>query len=408
MSSKKASILLGLCLMVGAGSAFQGCNGPSTIQFGAVLPLSGERQSYGEVVRKGIEVALEEIKAEAAAKKITVELTVVDSQSDAQKAAEQLKELYDQGVLAVIGGVTTAEALAMVEVADRYNRILLSPSASTPDLTGISNRFYRVWPSDYREGMKMGEYARQKLNLETAVTLTAESQYAKGIQAVFSSSFEKNGGQVLEQIEYPAGTLELDALVDRVITLNPQCVYLADYEDVIVNLIKLLKAKSFAGKILTVSAFATQKALTDAGKDAEGVFITHSPYDPEDQENPKLQEFVKAYRAKYGETPDIYAAHGYDAMLVLYQASQLDGGDRSSSFWKGMKAITALQGATGVLQFDDQGDVQKWPRVYFVVDGKPVDHEYWVKHQKEKILQEYQRLKQEQRELVRGAAQGNG
>ena len=87
------------------------------------------------------------------------ELTILDSESDPQKAAQHLTQLFEDGTLAVIGGVTTAEALAMVPAADLANRVLLSPSASSPELTGISEFFFRVFFSDFDEGIKMGHFA---------------------------------------------------------------------------------------------------------------------------------------------------------------------------------------------------------------------------------------------------------
>ncbi len=398
MSIRNGLALLALCLV--AALFLTGCPGQDTVRLGAVLPLSGEWQNYGEVIRRGIDVGLAECQADEGAP--AIQLEVLDSESNPERAKEVLGQEYSAGAWAVIGGVTTPEARAMVQVADEYNRVLLSPSASTPDLTGISRLFYRVWPSDYREGMKMGEYARQKINLETAVTLAAESEYAKGIQAVFASSFEQNGGQVLEAIEYPKDTQDFSALVDRVVELNPDAVYLADYADVLVEQIKLLSEKGFEGRVLTVSAFATQESITAAGEAGEGVYITHPPYDPSNPDTERLTNFVSTYEAQYGEKPDIYAAHGYDAMLVFCQALQ-KGADRPTNFWRGLRSLGDLQGATGILQFDEKGDVQKWPRVYLIVEGKAVDHEVWVKEQREILLRQYQQIQNERRELVSGS-----
>ena len=73
--------------------------------------------------------------------------------------------------LAVIGGVTTAEALEMVSVADREGLVLLSPSASSPQLTGISKNFFRIFISDFREGTKMGNFAAGQMELSSVVIL---------------------------------------------------------------------------------------------------------------------------------------------------------------------------------------------------------------------------------------------
>ncbi|MCB1055263.1 MAG: ABC transporter substrate-binding protein [Acidobacteria bacterium] len=386
-----------LALLLAAFVSVTGCSKKEVITFGVVLPLTGESAIYGTPIRNGIELALQQIEAKKDAPPI--KLDIRDSQSDPQRAQQLTEELYNEGERAVVGGVTTPEAMAMVEAADRASRVLVSPSASAAALTGISRNFFRVWPSDAREGAKMGQYAAQNLNLQTAVIITADSTYAEGIQHVFREAFEQNGGKVLETIEYPRNTADVEALVERAVSLTPDCIYVADYADGIVKLIKLLKAADYKGKILTVAAFATPQAISAAGRDAEGVFVTH-PQFSEASDDPEVKAFVEAYRKTYGESPGLYAAHGYDAMMVLYNAV-LEGGDSGSNFWKGIRGITTLKGVTGPLQFDDKGDVQKWPRVYFLVDGALVDHSDWVDEQKEKLRERMDQLRRERRALQR-------
>lgn len=375
------------------------CAQQEAIVFGVVLPLSGDSAIYGESIKNGIELALDRLQAEYP-EAADIKLDVRDSESDPERARELADELYNDGVRAIIGGVTTPEAMTMVEVADRSNRVLVSPSASAASLTGISRNFYRVWPSDAREGSKMGQYAAQNLNLKTAVILAADSAYAEGIQSVFQDSFKQNGGEILDALIYPANTEDLDALIERTISLAPDAVYIADYADGIVRVLTKLKQQGYEGKILTVAAFATSPAIAAAGRDAEGVFVTHPQFSPDDAANVEVQEFVNAYTDEFGETPGLYAAHGYDAMVVAYQAIQ-EGGDRGSSFWKGLRGINDLTGVTGPLQFDDKGDVQKWPRVYFLVDGKLVDHSDWVDDQKERLRKRMEELRR-QRDQLRG------
>src|SRR5690606_11938136 len=116
-----------------------------------------------------------------------LELVVKDSQADPQLAVQLLGEAYGQGALAAIGGVTSDEALAMVKVAEERDRILISPSASSPALTGASSNFFRVFPSDFVEGTKMATFAAGTLDLEDAMILATEAPYGRGIQEVFKN-----------------------------------------------------------------------------------------------------------------------------------------------------------------------------------------------------------------------------
>jgi len=392
----KRILCLSTCLLLAL--SFVHCGGENPVLVGAVLPLSGQFAIYGEPIRKGIELAFEEIKAKDDTG-YSLELEIKDSQGNPDLAKQQLEQLYDDGAPAVIGGATTEEALTMVEVADGVDRVLISPSASSPRLSGISTNFFRVFPSDFLEGTKMGHFATQTLNVESVVIVASKAPYAKGIQQVFRQEFERNGGTVQDVIEYPRNTSDLGGVLDRIMTLDPEAVYLADYADGLVTLLKGLRERGYDGKILTTSSIASGEVLDKAGTAADGVLFTQSNYDIGSEE-PLIQDFVKAYRAKYNEDPDLYAAHGYDAMRVYARALH-EGGRRPREFWQGMRSINSFPGVTGTIQFDEQGDVQKFPRVYIVKDGQFIDYDKVLEERRKKLDQRRRDLEERMRELER-------
>ncbi len=380
-------------------AALVSCGEEKAVSFGAVLPLSGTYELYGQSIRKGVDLALEQLRARKDYP-YTLEMTIVDSEGDPEKASERLTELYENGAFAAIGGVITTEALRMVPVADRFDRVLLSPSASSPELTGISKNFYRVFPSDSREGTTMGNFASRKLKLESTVILAKEDPYAQGIQEVFKTEFERNQGQVLEVIEYPPGAADFSGFIDRVMVLDPQAVYVAAYAEDVARMIEQLRDRGFKGTILTTAAFALPEIIEQVGEEAEGVFLTRPVFDVESEE-PEVREFVEVYRQKYGLSPDLWSAHGYDSMMVLAQ-SLLESGPYASDFWKGIRAIRDYQGVTGTIQFDEKGDAQKFPRVYVVDSGNLVDYEQEVERRRRELLERLRKLEEEQRRRVAG------
>ena len=370
-----------------------GCQQERIVKIGAVLPLTGEGAVYGQPVNKGVELAFEQLQAREDFP-YPLELVVVDSESDPTKAKALLEQLYDDGALAVIGGVITPEALQMVSVAEKHDQVLISPSASSPELTGISKNFYRVFPSDAREGATMGNFATQKLKAEKVVILAKEHQYARGIQQQFSQQFEQFGGEVLELIEFPSVPSDLSGLVERVMTLAPDAVYLAAYAPDIAKMITGLRDLGYKGTIFTTSAFAAPEIIEQTGRPAEGVFLTQAAFDTA-SENPIVKGFVTAFQEKYGMNPGLYAAHGYDSMLVLAQAA-IEGGTIPSEFWKGIRSLRDFEGATGTIQFDERGDVQKFPRVYVVVNGRLIDYEAEVERRRKDLLKKLRDLEKRQ------------
>lgn len=391
-----------LCLTLILG-LFAGCSKDEPVVVGVVLPLTGEFAIYGEPIRRGIELAFEEIEAQEDYP-YPLELQIRDSESDPEIAAAQLGQLYEAGAPAVIGGVTTAEALAMVEVADQRDRVLLSPSASSPQLTGLSTNFFRVFPSDFEEGTKMGYFAIQTLGVDEVVIAAAESQYAKGIQQVFAQEIERNGGTVTEVLEYPPNTDDLGGVIERIMTLSPEAVYLADYAPNLERLVSGLEERGYDGTILSTSSIATPELVETVGEAANGVLFTQSNYDV-NSDNELIQQFVEKFGEEYGKVPDLYAAHGYDAMRIYGRALVEGGGRRPSNFWQGMRGITSFPGVTGPIQFDEQGDVQKFPRVYVIRGGEFVDYDR-VLSERRRELEERRRAIEERMKNLRRQQRG--
>ena len=382
--------------------AFLGCwsAGEKTVTIGVVVPLSGAVEAYGTAVNNGVNLAFERaLEARAPDQKFTFQIKTVDSGGDPAKAAELLEELYAEGAIAVIGGITSDEAMSMIKIADARDRTLVSPTASSPELTGVSRNFYRIFPSDFEEGTKMGSFAANTLRLGTAVILAAESPYGRGIQGVFQNEFSRHGSDILEVIEYPRGTSDFSGLIERALTLEPDAVYLAAYWDEVVTMVRGLHDAGYEGRTLTTAAFATSQAVEAAGEAAEGVLFTQTVFDLSNPNEP-IPSFVGAYRDKYGSDPDLYAAHGYDAMRIVIEAIGEDN-TLGSEFWKGMRAIRAFKGVTGSLQFDEKGDVQKYPRVYLIKDGSPINYDRYVSEIK-RVLQENLRALEEKQKRLRG------
>ena len=381
---------------------FGACAKDEAVRFSAVLPLSGQHEIYGKAVRKGVELGYEHLQADRSFP-YTLELNIVDTGGDPATAKELLEQEIDAGALAVVGGVMSIEAIQMVEVADRFDRVLISPSASTPQLTGISKNFYRVFPSDSREGTTMGNFASQKLKLENVVILAKIDTYAKGIVEVFQAEFERNEGEILDTIEYPPGAADFTGLIERVTALDPSGVYVAAYAEDIGRIISELRQQGYEGVILTTAAFAAPTAIEQIGEAAEGVFLTQAGFDV-GGEDPKIAAFVEAFRGKYSLTPDLFAAHGYDAMMVLAQALR-EGGPMPTDFWQNVRGLRDFTGVTGTIQFDERGDVQKFPRVYVVENGNLIDYEKEVEKRRRELLDRLRRLEDAQR---RRALQGGG
>jgi len=396
MNAHPQSKLLLVTVLLVLAASLAGCS-EKVVKIGVLLPETGHAEPYGSSLRQGVELAYEEVVADPAYP-LTIEAKFFDTRSDPDRAQQLLEEVYRDGALVAIGGATSDEALAMVPVADRFDRILLSPSASTPELTGISSNFFRIFPSDLLEATRMANFASQTLKLNEVVIVAEKQAYGRSLETVFKQEFERYGGTVPEVVEYPPEAADFSGLVDFVVGIDAEAVYLAGYEEGIASMIQGLRKKGYRGKILTTHAFATPNALVRTGSAAEGVLMTQSVFDV-DSDYAHIKSFVTAFEERYGSKPDLFAAHGYDAMKLLAKAL-VDRPLIPNEVRKGLRAISDFPGVTGSIQFDEQGDVKKFPRVYIVSDDLAVyNYDSYVDAQKRELMARLEELRKKAKQI---------
>jgi branched-chain amino acid transport system substrate-binding protein len=354
-----------------------GCN--AAVRIGVVLPESGEAAVYGASVKSGVKLAFDVAEGARWAPQ-GLEVFYRDSGSDPTRAASAAEALFGDGALLVIGGVTSAEAKAMIPVADRVGRVLLSPSASAPELAGRSPYFFRVYPSDDLEGVKAADFLVLVKGAHNVLILQEDNDYTRGLLPVFVGELGSHGGQVVGTIR--VGEAGWQGQVREALARHaPESVYICGYGEAILGALRVLRSLGFKGAICTTSAFNASLVLQRAGSLAEGVFFPLASLDVTSQEEP-VRTFVARYRKIYNLLPDIYAAHGYDAALAALYALQ---GLRERTGMAVRQRVLALAGRNGVmgpLGFDDYGNIKHSLRDHWIHIGRVEDYDSYLERER--------------------------
>lgn len=373
--------------LIVAMAALAGCGSQPVV--GVLLPTSGSASMYGESIESGVRVAVAEARDR---NQLPPGFEVVwrDTESNPDTAVTELKRLVRESrTKIVIGGATSDEARALIPLLRDLGVVLLSPSASAPDLAEKSRLFYRVFPSDRLEGSRAGRFLAEELKAETAVLLTADNDYTAGIEPEFRKEYEANqGARILTRVNMSEEGWESEART--ALEQSPASVYLVGYADQILEALRLLDEEGFGGKILTTSAFYSGRVIQEAGRLAEGVLFPLPPFDPTDDDE-LVRSFVGRYSDSYQRAPDVFAAHGYDAMNVVLQAitsvERMEAGEIANALH-----FSEFQGVTGPIRFDDYGEVKHYPTIFLIRDGKVLSYDRYLKEERGKILNDIRNL----------------
>ena len=378
-----------MCALV-AVAGLQGCGGNPVV--GILLPRTGEASSYGESLESGMRVALAEAREHGDLPQ-KFEVVWADSGSDPDRAVAELKNMVNQrGAKLILGPATSDEAFAVLPELSKLDIVCLSPSASAPGLTKQSKLFFRIYPSDELEGNRAGQFLNNTLKVKTVIVFIGSSRYSAGIEPEFEHQYvESLGGKIAAKIALDKAGWQ-DRAARALARERPAGVYVIGFAEDIVEALRLLRKEGYAGRVVTTSAFYSGSAIQTAGEIAEGVFFPLPAFD-RTSEDPAIQRFVSRYMDTYQRAPDVFAAHGYDAMRLAITVMTIAKPPQTDEIKKALHfGVSEFEGVTGPILFDDYGDVKHYPKMFIVHDGQVISYERYLKQERAKILQQVQDL----------------
>jgi len=348
--------------------ALAGCSRPDQpIVLGLAGPFS---QPRGVSMQRAAELAVTEINARGGVRGRRLELRIRDdsaSEGPALRIAEDF--LADPRIVAVVGHLNSAPSRAAAQL---YRTAIepppmVSPSASSPDLSGVSPYFFRVCPSDLSFGQQLAHYAHDVLSARRAGVIFVNDDYGRGVRRTFVTEFVRLGGTVAEEDPYLPRVGTVEPYFSRMRAAGGIDVLILATDRTSAE-IALRDRAQLGLSWLTLGA----DGLTGVellGPQAEGVRIA-TAYLP-DRPGERNAQFVTAYARAYpGQYPDHRGAGAYDIVYLLARAIERVGADRSSIrdyLARVGNGEPAFDGVTGRIAFDPKGDVPSKPVVIGVV-----------------------------------------
>jgi branched-chain amino acid transport system substrate-binding protein len=344
--------------------------------------MTGSRADAGSSMRNGIDLALEQEQDN-----LPEGFQVIwgDTASDPETGAAELRRIASEGARMIIAGTTSGTARALLPVLDETDTIAISPSASAPSLTKDSRRFFRVFSSDELEGRRAGRFLYDDQDRTSVIIYAEDSDQARGIEPPFRQVFEQAmGGEIVGRVVVDGTDWEKES-ADLLAANRPASAYIIGYGDTTIEVLRHLREKSFEGPICASSAFYTGQIVEDHLELVEGVFFPQPAFDMQ-SESQLVQDFVNSYRQKYQDDPDIYAAHAFDTMRVVIWVTNEVKVFRPSNIRKALAyGIKEFPGVTGIIQFNDYGDVHHNPIMFIIKDGQVLNYERYIEDERAKI-----------------------
>jgi len=355
------------------------CTRPSgPVVIGLAGPFS---QPRGTSMLRAAQLAVEQVNARGGVRGgragggRPLKLKVADDSGSENVAMRVAEQLYaDPAVVAVVGHLSSdpSKAAARVYGGGATPLVMVSPSASNPDLGGINPYFFRICPSDLQHGTELARFAWQTLAARHAGIIYLNNDYGRGVRRTFGAEFTRLGGVVVEADPAVPETRSLEPYLSRMRQGGVDVLVLATERPGAELALREMQALGLRWPVIGGDALTGIEA---DGALAEGVHVSSAYLS--DRRDERNGAFVADYaRAYQGQRPDHRGAGAYDAIYLLTRVIAEAGPDRTAirdDLAQVGRGKPPFEGVTGTVTFDANGDVPGKQVVIGVIrDGRLV------------------------------------
>ena len=345
-----------------------------TFKLGGVGPLTGDAAIYGNAAMNGAKIAVEEINALGG---VQFEFQAEDDVADGETSVNAYNALMDGGMQVLVGPVTTGAAIAVS--AEIYNdRVFaLTPSASSTDVISGKDNMFQVCFTDPNQGVGSADYISQNMpGAKVGIIYRNDDAYSQGIRDTFVAEAGKVGLEIVSEGPFTKDTQsDFSVQLTAAQSAGADLIFLPTYYQPNAVILNQAKGMGYAPTFFGVDGMDGILAMPGFDTSlAEGVMLL-TPFSA-DADDERTQSFVSKYNELHGETPNQFAADGYDAVYIIYEALQAAGCTGDMSAEEICEAIVAVMptisvdGLTGQgMTWAATGEVSKAPMAVVIKDG---------------------------------------
>ena len=351
-------------------------DGVQTFTVGTSGPLTGDNAIYGMAVKQGVELAVNEINASDST--IKFEFLSQDDEADGEKAVNAYNNMMDNGMQVLVGPTTTGASIAVADACYTDRTFMLTPSASSTDVTAGKDNVFQVCFTDPNQGVGAADYMAENFaDAKIAIIYRNDDAYSQGIRDTFVQEAADKGMEVVYQ-----GTFTNDTASDFTVQLTgaqkagADLVFMPIYYQPASIILAQAKQMGYAPTFFGVDGM--DGILTMENFDAslaEGLMLLT----PFSATVPETKSFVDAYTAAYTIEPNQFAADAYDGVYIVKEALEKAGCTADMSSADICEALVAqmtqisYSGLTGKdMTWNAEGQVSKAPTAYVIKDGEYV------------------------------------
>ena len=349
-------------------------------KIGVLVPLNGPNAKYGDMVIRGIGLAVSDWNQGHPGQ--TVTLVIKDTGSEPDTAARSFKELVrKEGVLAVVGPLGTQANQTVIPLANHDGVPLLSLTQKEDEAT--DNSFVLHVFIDSRDLVKaLVRYCREKLKYERFACLFPDDRYGQRLSKIFAETVQEQGGTMMASASYKEKSTDFSEPLQKLMNIAKKnspmpvtegtpfdALFIPDQVSAVSLIGPQLPYNNVVGVTLLGTNLWSEAPLVQAG----GVYVDQAlfatSFFPESQ-NARVKTFTEKFASLYNSQPSYLSAQAYDALLMLLQARSASPvkADRNSVFQTLLQS-QGFKGVAGNYTVNARGDLERQYTILQIVNG---------------------------------------
>jgi branched-chain amino acid transport system substrate-binding protein/neutral amino acid transport system substrate-binding protein len=374
------------------------------LRLASLMPLTGDLAQYGGPMADAAALLESTVNACGGVMGQDIEILSADTETNPAAAAAAMTQLAEvDGITGLIGAAASSSSSAAVDIAVRNEVVMISPASTSPVFTeraenGDFNGFwFRTAPPDTFQGDALAELAKEE-GFDSVAILSINNDYGNGLVQSFIPAFEALGGTVVNKDNptlYAPDATTFDSEVTEAFSDTPDAVLLVAYPETGSLILKAAYEQGLLGgdtQMLLTDGMKTDNLAELVGETAEGTFISAGVVGTAPSAaGPAMEAFRELYQAEYNRDPGVFDPNTWDAGAILVLAAEAAQSTAGADIRDQVREVAnapgtpvtdvceALelvrqgedidyQGASGTVDFNDNGDVVGAYDVWTIAD----------------------------------------
>jgi branched-chain amino acid transport system substrate-binding protein len=343
------------------------------ILIGAYGPLTGSMATQGISTQKGIDMAQDKANKAGGVLGKKIHVVMEDDRGTPEEAQTVVTRLITKyGVRAILGETTSTRTLAAAPIAQQSRIPMITPDATNLRVTKVGDYIFRTSFTDAIPSLLMAKFVSNHLNIKKlAILRDIRNDYSVDLADVFTQDFKKMDGIIVADESYGEGDTNFTAQLTKIKSRNPQAIFVPGYYTEVGLIARQARQLGLTIPLLGAGSWESPKLLEIGGEALEGSY--YFGHFSADDPRPGVQDFVREYKSRFGQIPDMFSALAFDATGVLIDAIGRANSTDPDKIRDALAQTKNYPGVTGTITIDADRNAAK-PVVFLRIAKGTIEH----------------------------------